>query len=246
MLEFSTVCFLFLVVIGTFVQTVSGFALGLVIILGATILDIEQITFSAAVISLISLVNSGVALRTSYGNIDRSYFYYLCGALFLGLLIGVILLIYLSDVGYFVLRVLLGFVVIIAGILLLFRPTSKLARSGKLSSFLFGFAGGVFSGLFSTGGSAWAYFLYRQPLNHEIIRATLLAVLAFSCITRTIMITFTGQMTMNIVFTSLLSLPIVVLITEVTNRNLEHIPSAMVRKLVVGSMSMAGLFLIFG
>ena len=85
MLEFNTVSFLLLVVLGAFVQTISGFALGLVIIVGATILKLELIAFSAAVISLISLVNSSVALRTSYRNIDRHYLTYLCIALLPGL-----------------------------------------------------------------------------------------------------------------------------------------------------------------
>ena len=104
MLEFNTVSFLLLVVLGAFVQTISGFALGLVIIVGATILKLELIAFSAAVISLISLVNSSVALRTSYRKIDRNYLTYLCIALLPGLLIGVALLTYLSEVHYFMLR----------------------------------------------------------------------------------------------------------------------------------------------
>ena len=76
--------FFLLVAFGAFVQTVSGFALGLVIILGATILEIEQITFSAAVISLISLVNSSVALRTSYRSVDLHYYYMFVGHFCLG------------------------------------------------------------------------------------------------------------------------------------------------------------------
>ena len=246
MLEFSTVSFFLLVAFGAFVQTVSGFALGLVIILGATILEIEQITFSAAVISLISLVNSSVALRTSYRSVDLHYYYYVCGALLLGLVIGVTLLIRLSDAGYSVLRILLGLLVIVAGVLLLLRPKPRARRSGKWARLSFGLTGGIFSGLFSTGGSVWAYFLYRQPVKLEVIRATLLAVLAFSSITRTIMVVIAGQMTINVVFTGLISLPIVVVVTELTSRNLQSIPTVMVRNLVVILMSLAGLFLIFG
>ena len=246
MLEFNTVSFLLLVVLGAFVQTVSGFALGLVIIAGATILELELIAFSAAVISLISLVNSSVALRTSYRNIDRSYLTYLCITIMPGLLIGVALLTYLSEVHYFVLRVLLGIMVIVAGILLLLKPALYAQRSGKLSTSAFGMLGGVIGGLFSSGGSAWAYHLYRQPISVEVVRTTLLAVLVVSCVVRTIIITVAGQMTVGILVTALISVPIVVVVTEVTNRNLARIPDNIVRRLVVLLMTLTGFFLIFG
>ena len=246
MLEFNTVSFLLLVVLGAFVQTISGFALGLVIIVGATILKLELIAFSAAVISLISLVNSSVALRTSYRNIDRHYLTYLCIALLPGLLIGVALLTYLSEVHYFMLRVLLGFVVIVVGILLLLKPALYRNRSGGALTLAFGVLGGVIGGLFSSGGSAWAYHLYRQPINVDVIRATLLAVLIVSCVVRTIMITVAGQMTTSILITALISVPVVIVVTEVTSRNLTRIPDNIVRRLVVGLMTLTGFFLIFG
>lgn len=246
MLEFSTVSFLLLVGIGAFVQTVSGFALGLVIILGATILEIEHITFSAAVISVISLVNSSVALRTSYKSIHLHFFYYICWALMLGLVIGVTSLNRLSGEGYSALRILLGSLVIVAGVLLLLRSIPRASPSGKWATFLFGFTGGIVGGLFSTGGSVWAYFLYQQPLRLEVIRATLLAVLAFSSFTRTMMVIIAGQMTMNVVVTGLVAIPIVVIVTELTSRNLNSIPVVLVQRLVVSLMSLAGLFLIFG
>ena len=60
------------------------------------------------------------------------------------------------------------------------------------------------------------------------------------------MVVIAGQMTMNVVFAGLISLPIVVIVTELTSRNLQSIPTVMVRNLVVILMSLAGLFLIFG
>ena len=60
------------------------------------------------------------------------------------------------------------------------------------------------------------------------------------------MVIIAGQMTMNVVVTGLVAIPIVVIVTELTSRNLNRIPVVLVRKLVVSLMSLAGLFLIFG
>ena len=60
------------------------------------------------------------------------------------------------------------------------------------------------------------------------------------------MIIIAGQMTMNVIVTGLVAIPIVVIVTELTSRNLNRIPVVLVRKLVVSLMSLAGLFLIFG
>ena len=60
------------------------------------------------------------------------------------------------------------------------------------------------------------------------------------------MIIIAGQMTMNVIVTGLVAIPIVVIVTELTSRNLKSIPVVLVRKLVVSLMSLAGLFLIFG
>ena len=119
-------------------------------------------------------------------------------------------------------------------------------RSGGALTLAFGVLGGVIGGLFSSGGSAWAYHLYRQPINVDVIRATLLAVLIVSCVVRTIMITVAGQMTTSILITALISVPVVIVVTEVTSRNLTRIPDNIVRRLVVGLMTLTGFFLIFG
>lgn len=245
MLEFNTLLFLLLVTLGAFIQTLTGFAMGVVIIVGATLLDLQAIALSAAIISLISLANTMVAMRKNYKHVDTDYFRWLCCWLIPGLVAGVALLAYLSKNHYDILRMLLGALVIAAGILLIRKPPHYHVRSTQAQAVSFGLLGGVFGGLFSAGGSAFGYFLYRQPIEVSVARATLLAVLLISTVIRTIMISLEGQITTEVLLTALMAFPIVVVVTEVTGRYLSFFSDVVVRKIVVALMMLAGLFLLF-
>tara|TARA_B110000263_G_C15302890_1_gene508891 strand:- start:678 stop:1475 length:798 start_codon:yes stop_codon:yes gene_type:complete len=245
LLEFNTLLFLLLVALGAFIQTLTGFAMGVVIIVGATLLDLQAIALSAAIISLISLANTSVAMRENYKHVDIDYFRWLCCWLIPGLVVGVALLAYLSKNHYDILRMLLGALVIAAGILLIRKPPHYQERSTQTQAASFGLLGGVFGGLFSAGGSAFAYFLYRQPIELSVARATLLSVLLISTVIRTIMISLDGQITTEVLLTTLLAFPIVIVVTEVTGRYVSFFSDVMVRKMVVALMMIAGLFLLF-
>ena len=70
MLDTNTLLFFALVAAGAIVQTVTGFALGLIIIAGVTVLGISEISLSAAGISLMTFINTIVALRHNRCHID--------------------------------------------------------------------------------------------------------------------------------------------------------------------------------
>ena len=61
--EINTILFLVIVVLGALVQTLTGFAMGLIIMVGVALFNIADIAFTAAVVSFISLTNAGIALR---------------------------------------------------------------------------------------------------------------------------------------------------------------------------------------
>ncbi|MDA0789082.1 MAG: sulfite exporter TauE/SafE family protein [Proteobacteria bacterium] len=243
-MEFNTVLFLLLVALGAFIQTVSGFAMGLIIIAGATLLGLAEIAFSAAVIGIISLVNSTVALRTSYRHIDPGYLKWTLLTLIPALLVGVWLLEFLSEAHYEVLRVMLGLVVICGGIMLMFKPTLYGQRSRRLTTTIFGALGGIIGGLYSAGGAALAYHLYRQPVAVSVVRATLLSFFVVSTLIRTVMISVAGQVDAEVLVTSFAAIPLVVLVTEGTSRLLPYIPDGIVRRLVFVMMTFLGALLL--
>ena len=72
-IEINTILFLAVVVLGAVVQSVTGFAMGLVTMVGITVLGVADIAFSTAVVSFISMANTSIGLRKGYRQVDWNY-----------------------------------------------------------------------------------------------------------------------------------------------------------------------------
>jgi uncharacterized protein len=244
MLETNTLLFFALVAMGAVVQTVTGFALGLVIIAGVTAMDIAEISFSAAVISLITFVNTIVALRNNRRHIDVDYVKWISLGLVPFLVAGVVLLDYLSSKYYSFLQTLLGLVIIGAGIMLMITPAPYEEKSSSMATAFCGVLGGLIAGLYSAGGAPLAYYMYRQPVELNVVRSTLLAVFAISTFWRTVVIAVAGHVDTRVLVTAGASIPVVVIVTVVTGRFVHLIPDQFVRRLVFVLLIIVGAFLI--
>ncbi len=69
----SQIYFLLFVVLDVVVQSITGFAMGLIIMGGVAAMGLADISLSAVVVSLISLCNKLVALRYNHRDIDFEY-----------------------------------------------------------------------------------------------------------------------------------------------------------------------------
>lgn len=236
--------FLAFVALGAFLQTITGFAMGLIIMGGVVALDLAQIDFSAAVVSIVSLVNVVTALRHSVRDVDRQRFTYICVGMVPALIGGVILIGILSASSYSLARQILGLVILLAGAMLLFRPAPWSKASPPIVVGLAGFLGGITGGLFSTGGPPIAFLLYRQPIPVAIIRATLLAVFATSTLARTLFIAVLGQITTEIMVLSAAAIPVVLATTLLAQRALPYFSDLQVRKLVFVLLIAIGSYLL--
>lgn len=222
----------------------TGFAMGLIIIGGVTALNLAPIEFTAAVVSLISLVNTIVALRPTWRLIDFAWFRSIVLGIVPMLVVGVFLLEFLSRESYALLRALLGVVIILAGIMMMLRPKPWEQTSSALSATLTGCAGGVIAGLYSAGGAPLAYFMYRQPIDIRVIRATLLSIFALSTTARTITVGFAGHLTKEVWMTSVIAVPLVIVMTLLFSRINQYVPDALVRRLAFVLLVIIGAFLI--
>ncbi len=245
MSETDTILFLALVAVGAGVQTTTGFAMGLIIMGGVTALGLAEIEFTAAVVSLISLLNTMVALRHTHRSIDFRYFRRVCLGMIPMLICGVLLLEYLSRESYTLLRTFLGVVIISAGTLMMLKPAPWSRRSSGLAATAVGSAGGIIGGLYSAGGAPLAYFMYRQPIDIIVIRATLLSIFALSTAGRTAAIGVAGHLTGEVLFVAALSVPLVVVVTLVTGRFTKYIPDMLVRRVAFVLLILIGGFLIW-
>jgi hypothetical protein len=136
--EINTILFLVVVVLGALVQTVTGFAMGLIIMAGVALFNITDIAFAAAVVSFISLTNAGVALRYGHRHVDWLFVRRILLGMIPAMALGIALLTYLSEHYYALLKLLLGFVIILAGTSLMLAPAPFGSRSSSLMFTVFG------------------------------------------------------------------------------------------------------------
>ncbi|MBO7006696.1 MAG: sulfite exporter TauE/SafE family protein [Pseudomonadales bacterium] len=242
--EINTIWFLAVVVAGVLVQTLTGFAMGLIIMVGVALFAIADIAFTAAVVSFISLVNALVAMRKGRHHIDWSLAGWMLAGSLPAMALGLYLLTYLSEHYYEMLRLLLGLVVILAGASLMISPQPFETRSGNGSFLGFGALGGILAGMYSVGGPPVAYFAYRQPMTINTVRFSLLAIIAGSTVVRALMVLVSGQMTAEIVTVSAVSIPVVVGVTLVASRYMQLVPDRVVRVAVFVVLIAAGASLI--
>ena len=178
------ITFILLAGLGSFVQALSGFALGLIVLGSVTLLQLAPISFTAAVISMISLVNGGWVLARHPRAIEwRSVRWTVLG-LIPAVGLGLALLARLDSDLPERLRQLLGVVILIAGIVMMLRPHPHAQPSGRSSTLLSGVAGGLLGGLFSTAGPPVVFHLYRQPWSLASIRSTLLTIFVLATLVR--------------------------------------------------------------
>ncbi|MFB0933131.1 MAG: TSUP family transporter [Pseudomonadales bacterium] len=244
-LDIHAIYFLLLVGVGAMVQTATGFAMGLIIMGGVTALGLADIGKTAAVVGYISLVNALVALRTTHRFMDKKVIIDIALGMVPMIIVGIVLLNLLSVSAAGLLRLMLGLVIVSAGFFLMLKPTPYEFQSSRLMTILTGGAGGLIGGMYGAGGAPMAYFMYRQPIELNVIRASLLAIFAISTSFRTVSITVAGQVDQEILVLAALSVPIVVFVTLLTTKFSQVIPDIFLRRLVFVILISLGLFLIF-
>jgi uncharacterized membrane protein YfcA len=214
----SLIYFLIAVALGSYVQTVTGFAIGLIVMGTVTTFGLAPIPFSAIVVCFLAFWNCLVALRRSHTTIDWKITRLVLIGAMPAMIGGVYLLNYLSQSAASTIKLALGIVVIVGGCLLMLKPNVRKDLEPSWSFLLSGFAAGSIGGLFSTAGPPLVYHLYRQPISINVIRTTLLTIFLISSVARIVVVGVQGQIDMEILKYSFFSIPVVTLFTLIGNR----------------------------
>ncbi len=204
---------LFAVAVGCYIQTITGFAMGLIVMGIAATLQLVSIQSVAALISLVGLVNTLLALHKHHHHIHRKTMVWVLAGMVPAMVCGVLLLDYLSQHSVQLLQLISGLVIIIGGMLLMLKPHPREKLFPPIHTWLTGVASGILAGMFSTGAPPLVYSLYKQPISIQTIRSTILAVFAISTISRIAFVTTQGHMTGEVITLFLYSLPVVLLFT---------------------------------
>lgn len=201
--------FLLCVALATCAQSLSGFAFALILLGLAGLLELAPLADLANVATVLGLANALVALHGSRRQLDMPAFRDLTLGGAAGILLGVLLLGWLSANITLVLRLLLGLTVIACAIVVLLQTAALRERSSASSFRLWGALSGLLTGLFATGGPPLVYHFYRQPMALRTVRDTLVATLAASSLLRLVVAIPAGQFSANALTLSLLAAPLV-------------------------------------
>jgi len=205
--------FLLCVAIATFAQRITGFALALILLGLTSLFELAALPDVANVATVLSLASAAIALRGTRESLDWTIWRAtLTGSVF-GYGIGVALMAWLSANVVVVLRLLLGMVVIGCAVVVLVRTHPLARRSSRWSFRGFGLVSGVLGGLFSASGPPLVYQFYRQPLDLDTVRDTLVATLAAGSLIRLAMVVPAGQFSARSLLLCALSVPVVMGIT---------------------------------
>jgi uncharacterized membrane protein YfcA len=214
----SLVALLALAAVAAYVQTLTGFALGLVLMGGVGLTGLLPLPDAAVLVSILTLCNAALVLAKGWRDVAWTEFRLISASSIVALFVGYALLEFLAGTSLAALRLVLGAVIIASSLQLLFRP-QPLARRSPAPSFIgFGLVGGLMGGLFSTSGPPIVYHLYRQPLPHASVRETLLLIFAVNGVVRLAVVGAAGRMPPASSWWALLAIPAVLGFTYLARR----------------------------
>lgn len=229
----------------TYFQTVTGFGLGMIVIGATSGFDLAPVSVVAAVVSLVTLVNSAVALPGRLHLIDWPG----ARAVLLGVIpasvVGVLLLDYLSSSAADVLKFMIGAVIAYSGVSFALKPRVLAERSSNRGFFLCGMFSGLSGGLFGMAGPPAIFHFYRQPMEIASIRCMLLLVFAFTSTSRTLFVATRGGLTAEVWALTAFAVLLVALASYAGRRFPPPFSAATMRRIAFATLLLIGLSLMF-
>lgn len=232
-----------LAAVAAYVQTVTGFALGLVLVGGIGLTGIMPLPDAAVLVSILTIVNGIVVLSRGWRDVAFPELGLTFAGSVLALAAGYALLQLLAGTSLDWLRLLLGTVIVLSSLQLLWRPAPLPRRSPALAFAGFGALAGLMGGLFSTSGPPLVYHYYRQPMPHAAVRETLLLYFTISGLLRLGIVAGTGHTPPPSLWWTLVAVPAVVLFTTLARRWPPPLSLMAMRRLVFVLLMLSGLAL---
>lgn len=241
---YALASFLGVVAVAGYVQTVWGFALGIIVIGMVALFDIVPVAFAAVVVSILGVLNAAFVLYRIYRYVRWGVVVSAAVGLVPAVALGVALLDNFSANSTRYLNIVLAVFILIVAVLSILRPQPRAIPSPNIATFVVGLVGGLFSGLFSSGGPPIAYHLYKQPYPLITVRATLLAIVAIATSLRICYIGSRSGITTEMVALSSFSLPIVVGSIVVGRRFAPQLSDMNMRRVAFSLLLLMGIMLL--
>lgn len=240
----GTIGVMLCITLATYVQSLTGFAFGLIFLALVAVFDLVPVEVAANAVTLITLSQTLIHFREYPLTDDWRVIRPAIWPSLVGVVAGLALLFWLSDSALYALKMVLGVSVIGSAALLVvqFVPKAEIDPPGSFA--LTGLLAGLMGGMFSTAGPPLVYKLYRQPLSLPVIRQALLVMFGLSQLVRLGIVLISGQFTPTSLVYAILAVPLVFLVTRGNRRYPLKLSSVAVSRLAAGLLLMAGVGLI--
>lgn len=230
--------------VAAYVQTLTGFAFGLVMMGVIALVGLLPLPDAAAMVGMLTLVNATqMLILGGWHKVARRELRLILIASLPSLLVGYALLEWLADTQADLLKIGLGLVITLSSLQLAFRPAALAKPSSDASFVGFGIVSGLMSGLFATGGPPLVYHLFRQPLPHERIRETLVAAFGAAQVVRLAAVVASGNLPSMSPMALVLAVPAVMLTTYAARRWPPPLSQQAMRRIVFVLLFLSGLSL---
>ena len=236
--------FLGSVLLGSYVQAVTGFAMGMIVIAVVGASELIALPVLTAAASLITMVNVALAVKGRLHQLHRPLFIWLAAGQLPAIWLGVWLLTVLERDAQTVLQLLLGAFITLGSLSMMLRPSPLAKISPPWATWIAGFIGGLIGGMFSASGPIMGWFNYRQPLQLAQIRTTLLCVFALSTSTRTVVVGSQGGLTQDVWLLAGFALPLVILGTWAGRELPPAVADATLKRIAFGLLLVMGIWIL--
>ena len=228
----------------TYFQTVTGFGLGMIVMGATSGMNLLPVATVAAIVSLVTLANSAVALPGRMHGIDwRAARAATLGSL-PAIVGGVLLLEYLSSAAAGVLQLILGIVIVQGSVGFALRPVQLDERSSDISFAASGFFSGLSGGLFGVAGPPLIFQFYRQPMDPVAVRNILLLLFTITSAARSLYLGVQGRLDAQIWTLFAVAVPVVALATAIGRRYPPPLAARTMRRLVFMLLMAIGAYLV--
>jgi uncharacterized protein len=206
--------FLLFVAVAVYAQNLTGFALALILLglVGATDL-VPLVDAVNAVTVIIATTGCTFLYRRWPLHPERSLWPAVASSA-AGTIVGTILLTWLADTSYEVLRLILGLSIVLCA-LLLWRAAEPLKAVSSRGAFVVaGGISGLLGGMFSAPGPPLVYLMYRQPLAHARIQESLILFFGMAALLRLALVVPAGQFSIGAAQLAVEAIPVVFIVTS--------------------------------
>jgi hypothetical protein len=223
------------------VQTITGFAIAVIIAAGVAVTGLMPLPDAAALISALSFVNGAHLALADRRHIALRPFALVLATSLPMVVAGFFLLDWLSASRADALKLLLAGVIVLSSLQLAVPPRAEPRMPGAAAFLGAGVAAGLMGGLFAASGPPLAWRFWRTPLPAVSIRATLVAVFTLNALLRLALVATTDFRPAPGTWLGLLAAPVVTAATAAARRWPPPLAPTTLRRLVFVLLAAAGV-----